>query len=280
MARTRGRKPSGDTDRQIPHVQVLERALSILETLAQAEKGYGLVEVANRTDLHPSTAYRLLATLVNHGFVSHDEETGHYRIGLKAFEVGSAFRLPHELRELGASVLRALMQLTGETANLAVLERGEVTYIQQVESPSLVGMHARTGRRVPAHCTGAGKVLLAGLTEEEIDHVIAEHGLTRLTPHTIVDRARLLRAVEEIRQQGYALDDEEIEEGVRCVAAPVFDEKKHLVAALSITGPVTRFNGERLPALIGAVRAAAAELSGKLGFRNGGGSEGAGARVS
>lgn len=267
MPRPRTRRP-GSTPRESPHVQVLDRALTLLETLSQEENGLGLVEAANRAQLHPSTTYRLLSTLVSHGFVTHDEETGRYRIGLKAFEVGSAFRLPSELRKLAPGLLRALMSLTGETANLAILERGEVTYIDQVESPGLLGMHAGIGRRVPAHCTGAGKAILSRLTEEEVDAIIAEHGLPAYTPHTITQRAALMEELAKVREQGYALDNEEIEVGVRCVAAPVLDDKGRPVAALSVTGPVTRFHDERLPTLANAIRAAAADLSAKLGYRS------------
>ncbi|MBX5465413.1 MAG: IclR family transcriptional regulator [Clostridia bacterium] len=266
MPRSRTRRP-GSSHRESPHVQVLDRALTLLETLAREENGLGLVEAANRAQLHPSTTYRLLSTLVSHGFVTHDDETGRYRIGLKAFEVGSSFRPPSELRKLAPGVLRALMSLTGETANLAILERGEATYIDQVESPSLLGMHARIGRRVPVHCTGAGKAILSHLSEEEVDAILAEHGLPAFTPNTITDRDRLMEELRRTRERGYALDNEEIELGVRCVAAPVLDQKGRPVAALSVTGPVTRFHDDRLPMLVNAIRAAAADLSSKLGYR-------------
>jgi len=249
------------------YVQAVDRALAILETLAESERPMGLVELSTRVGLHVSTVHRLLATMGKRRFVAQDPQTGRYRLGMRAFEVGSAAIQQVELREVARPHLRWLMEETQETANLAVLMDGEVVYIDQVESQNLVRMFTRVGRRVPAHCTGVGKILLAGLSDEEVLHILDERGLPRFTPHTIVDPQELLQELQRVRASGYALDNEEREVGVRCVAGPVRDHEGKVVAAVSISGPSSRITEDRLSRLIAAVRTATSRISTELGWR-------------
>lgn len=247
-------------------VQAVDRALAILETLAEAGRPMGLVELSTRVGLHASTVHRLLATLGKRKFVVQDPQTGRYRLGMRAFEVGSAAIQQVELREIARPFLRWLMEETQETANLAVLMDGEVVYIDQVESQNLVRMFTRVGRRVPAHCTGVGKILLAGLSDDEVMRVLDARGLPRFTPHTIVDLRELLKELQRVRASGYALDNEEREVGVRCVAGPVRDHEGRVVAAVSISGPSSRITEDRLPQLIAAVLTATSRISTELGW--------------
>jgi IclR family KDG regulon transcriptional repressor len=247
-------------------VQAVDRALAILEALAESDRTVGLVELAARVRLHPSTVHRLLSSLARRGFAVQDPESGRYRLGIRAFQVGTAAIQQVELRDVARPHLRWLMEATQETANLAVLMDGEVVYIDQVESRNLVRMFTRVGRRVPAHCTGVGKVLLAGLGDREALSLVAASGLPRFTPHTIVDSRHLLRVLRKVREMGFALDNEEREVGVRCVAAPVQDHEGRVVAAVSISGPSSRITDDRMPQLIAAVRTATAAISRDLGW--------------
>ncbi|MDR5695830.1 MAG: IclR family transcriptional regulator [Armatimonadota bacterium] len=247
-------------------VQAVDRALAILEALAESERPMGLVELSTRVGLHVSTVHRLLSTMSRRRFVTQDPESGRYRLGMRAFEVGSAAIQQVELREVARPYLRWLMEETQETANLAVLIDGEVVYIDQVESQNLVRMFTRVGRRVPAHCTGVGKILLAGLSDDEVQRILDERGLPRFTPHTIVDPRKLLHELERVRASGFALDNEEREVGVRCVAGPVRDHEGRVVAAVSISGPSSRITEDRIPHLIQAVRTATSRISMELGW--------------
>ncbi len=261
-------------------VQAVDRALAILEALADSDRPVGLVELSARVKLHASTVHRLLASLARRGFAAQDPETGRYRLGMRAFQVGSAALQQVELRDVARPHLRWLMEETQETANLAVLLDGEVVYIDQVESRNLVRMFTRVGRRVPAHCTGVGKILLAGLGDREVLSLLAATGLPRFTPHTIVDLHRLLRVLREVRATGVALDNEEREVGVRCVAAPVRDHEGKVAAAVSISGPSSRITDDRLPQLIAAVRAATDRISRDLGWQAGQPASGRRSRVA
>jgi IclR family acetate operon transcriptional repressor len=248
-------------------VQSLERSLDILEVLAQDGPHVAIVDLAHRTGLHVSTVHRLLSTLLGRGYVQQDAATNKYSLGLRALQLAAGASLFADFRSLAKPHLQDLMELTGETANLVVLAEDEAVYIEQVEGPRLVRMFTKIGRLVPLHCTGVGKVFLSAMTEQQVDRLITRKGLPAFTERTIIDPDALKAELERIRTQGFALDNEEQEEGVRCIAAPVYRGDWEIVAAISVSAPVTRLSEERALALAPKVREAGLALSEKLGLR-------------
>ncbi|HHV58124.1 MAG TPA: IclR family transcriptional regulator [Firmicutes bacterium] len=247
-------------------VQSVNRALAILEALQAAGEGLGVTEIGTRVGLHKSTVYRLLATLARHGYVEQDPATERYSLGLKLVELGTAVLERLELRDLARPYLKRLMEASQEVAHLVVLQDGEVVYIDKVECPGPVKMYSQLGRRAPAHATAVGKVLLAFLPKAQVDAILAR-GLPRLTPHTITDPERLRRELRLIRERGYALDNEENELGIRCVAGPIFNHTGQVVAAFSISGLALRLLPAKLEELGGLVRETSREISARLGYQ-------------
>jgi IclR family acetate operon transcriptional repressor len=240
-------------------VQSVARSLEILETLAGAQE-LGLVEIAARTDLRPSTAHRLLGTLVARGYAVRSA-TGRYRLGHKLAELaGAAGERTDRLRALARPYLAAVQRETGETANLSVLVVPDSVYIDQVDGNRAMRMLARIGAAVPAHASAAGKAMLAYAPPGSLHEPLAA-----LTENTITTLAALERALDGVRTRGYAVDDEEHEPGVGCVAAPVFDHRRGGLAALSVSAPIQRIRSGG-PARLGALLAEqAAALSSALG---------------
>jgi len=248
-------------------VQSLDRALAILEELSRHESGLGVTDIGSMLGLHKSTVHRLLHTLMMRGYVEKDVETEKYRLGLKVVELGQVRLENIEIRTEARPFLKELMELTNETVHLCILENGEVVYIDKVESSNPVRMYSRIGRRAPVHCTGVGKVILAFLKEDEVRRIVDEKGLPRKTDTTITELDQLLKHFELIREQGYAIDDEEHDSGIRCVAAPVRDFKGNVIASISVSGPTSRITRERLNDLAAKVTKTALNISKRLGYR-------------
>lgn len=228
-----------------------------------------LTDLAGRVGLKTTTVHRLLSTLIAHGFAEQDKTTARYYLGIKAFEIGNAALSGMDIRTIARPFLKQLVDRLNETANLAILDRGEVVYIDQVESTNIVivRMFARVGSRGPAHCTGSGKVLLSGLADEELLPLLERMNLARFTPRTLTDREDLLRELRRIRTEGYALDRGERDEGVNCVAAPVRNADRRVVAAVSISGPTARMGEEDMLArFVPQVKEAAEGISARLGY--------------
>ncbi len=260
----RGRISSRVPRGQDAQVRSLVRGLAVLEALASAPSA-SLSEVARRTRLPVSTTHRLLETLRRRGFVQ-PVEPGRYRVGLRAFEVGMGFLRAQQLPEAARPVMAELVAQVRETANLAVRDGAEAVYVLQVESEQMLRLFARPGARHPLYCTGVGKVLLAWEPEEEVRGWLGPGPLPRYTPRTLTDPEAVLREVRRVRARGYAVDREERETGVRCVAAPVRDVSGRVVAALSVSAPASRLPARRIPHVAAAVVAAARRISRRLGF--------------
>ncbi|BAS26885.1 IclR family transcriptional regulator [Limnochorda pilosa] len=241
-------------------VRALDRGLSILEALTD-QPGLTLSEIAERVRLPVSTAYRLLETLRSRRFVQPSDETGRYHVGVRAFEVGSAFLPRLRLNELALPVMKDLARDLGETVNLAVRDGSDAVYVAQAEGQQLLRMFTQIGARTPLHCTGVGKILLAWLSPEEVDGVMGPGPWTHYTPNTLTRRTELHRELDAIRDQGYAVDNEERELGVRCIAAPIRDRQGEVVAALSLSAPSSRLTADRVSTLAPEVLAAAERVS-------------------
>jgi len=245
-------------------VESADRVLRLLEAFAPHERDVSLAEIAERVALPKSSAHRLLATLVAHGFVERDPATRRYRLGIRLFELGSAAIHERGLHSSAHPVLEQLTQATGETCHLAVLSGLEAVYVNKVDGPASISMSSRVGGRAPFHATSIGKVLTAW-AGEELRSRLASLRLAAYTSHTITDPRALEAELARVRTQGYGLDLEEFEEGLRCVAAPVRDQSGSVVAALGVAGPRRRFEDDKLEGLAAQVCSAAAQLSRNLG---------------
>jgi DNA-binding IclR family transcriptional regulator len=247
-------------------VQSLERAFDLLEALALGGE-LGVTELANRTGLVPSTAHRLLHTLAKRGYVSQSSESGRYMLGYKVIEVASG--LEHRLERLRVVArphLEAVQRATGETVNLVVLDADRVVYVDQVEGSRQVRMFTTVGTSVPAHTTGAGKAIMAGAAPEAVQALYGgREPLQQLTDRTITTLEALEQDFRRIRRRGYAVDNEEHEEGVGCVAVAVFDHAGRPAAAISVSGPSARILGPKASELGALLGEHGAQVSDALG---------------
>ena len=248
-------------------VQSVDRALDLLEALAAADGEVSITALAARTSLHVSTVHRLLSTLLRRGYVRQNADTSRYYAGPKLATLAEGRSRFGEMRLRARPILRAITETTRETANLVVLDDAAAVYIDTVPSPQVVRLFTAIGNRVPLHATGAGKCILASLPQPKRDTLLARLELRPYTPHTIVDAAALRRALDEARERGFALDDEEYDEGVRCVAVPV-SGVADAVAAISVSAPSSRLARQRALELVPLLRRSASELAATLRERS------------
>lgn len=248
-------------------VKSVDRALHLLEIMAEENREVGLVELCKKTHINTTTLYRLLQTLKGRGFIAQNSYTGRYRLGPKLVELGHVVVEQIELRRIALPFLQELMEKTGKTANLAVLDEGEAIYIEKVESPVLLRMFHRIGKQAPPHATGVGKVLLAALPSGKVTEILKSKGLYKLTENTITSLEKLQKELEKIRENGFAIDNEEYEVGAKCIAGPIRDYTNVVVAAISISGSSARLLEERLSELAEVVKEIALKISREIGYR-------------
>ena len=246
-------------------VQSLTRGLTLLEKLAETEGGITLTEISHRVSLPPSTAHRLLNTLADMGFVYQAKDSGLWYVGLKTYRVGCAFVSNRDFVGESHAYLRKLMEASGETANLSILDGTYACFIAQVQCHEVMRMLVRLGSRIPAHASGSGKAMLSALPEDELAIVLRESHLVQLTTKTITDPDKLRQQFAAIRARGYSYDDEENAMGLRCVAAPIYDEFAEPLGAISLAGPIARLTDERILKLGPLVAHTAREITEKLG---------------
>src|SRR5437868_2059297 len=266
------RKPSDpgfraqpDQDPRDGGVQSVDRALQIMEALAEDDEGYRLTDLAIRIGLPPSTAHRLLTTLENRRFVQFDREESKWHIGAQSFVVGSTFTRRRNCAAQALPYLRKLRDQTRETANLAVVDDESIIVVSRIESREIMRSLTKVGGRVAMIASGLGKAVLATYSNEDVSAIIHHHGMPRLTEKSIVRPGDLFKELEKVRRQGYAIDDEEACMGLRCIAAVVYNDCAEPLAAISVSGMTSRLTDERLPMLGQTVRDVAAELTVALG---------------
>lgn len=246
-------------------VQSVDRALSILETLAEDDEGYRLSDLAIRTGLSASTVHRLLATLESRRFVQFDRAESKWHVGVRSFTVGASFARRRNFSTQAIPYLRKLRDLTRETANLAVVDDEFIIVLTRMESREIMRSLTQVGGRVPMVTSGVGKAVLATYSDEDVGAVIRHHGMPRLTERSIVRPSDLFKELEKIRKQGFALDDEEACMGLRCIAAVVYNDCAEPLAAISVSGMTSRLTDDRLPEIGQIVREVAGELTVALG---------------
>jgi IclR family acetate operon transcriptional repressor len=246
-------------------VQSVDRALQIIETLAEDDEGYRLSDLAVRTGLSTSTAHRLLTTLEKRRFVQFDPTCSKWHVGAQSFAVGATFTRRRNVVAQAVPYLRRLRDRTRETANLAVVDDEAIMVLTRVESREIMRSLTKVGGRVAMVASGVGKAVLATYSDAEVGAIIRHHGMPRLTEKSIVRPGDLFKDLAAIRRQGYAVDDEEACMGLRCIAAVVYNDCSEPLAAISVSGMTSRVSDDRLPDLGRAVREVAAELTAALG---------------
>ena len=224
-------------------VQTIERVSLILDMVGQNPQGMTIRDLSGGLGLPKGTIHRILSSLSYFGYIRQDPETKNYFLGLKLMELGALLGNQLDLRKVAEPILRDLVEKTEEAAHMVILDRNEIVYIDKIEARQTTGgldMSSRVGSRNPAHSCAVGKVLLSHLSEEALDGLIREKGLSPRTANTITDPRLLKEHLKVVRRQGYAIDEEENEQGIRCLGAPIFDGRGRPVAAISVSGPASR----------------------------------------
>jgi DNA-binding IclR family transcriptional regulator len=246
-------------------IQALERAAAILGAFTAEEPELRLSDLAERLGLHKATTHRFLVNLEHLGFVERAPRSGKYRLGWRLFELGGLVSQRLDLWDESLPFLEGLVRDTGETGHLAVLEGGQAVYIERVETRRALRLPSAVRRGYPAHATNLGKVLLAYAHPDVVAEIIGTRDLVMFTPNTITSVDQLRVELASIRERGYSVDNEEYDEGLRCIGAPVRDSSGRVVAAIGVGGPVTRVTPARIEELARVVIGAAHGLSMRLG---------------
>jgi len=261
--RPRGRPRNQARNATKSTIQSLDRALDVLEILSE-QGGMTLSRLASDMRQSPSTVYRVLTTLESRQIVEADRDQS-WHIGPAAFRLGSSFLRRTGLIERSRPFMRALMERTGETANLGVERGGQVLFVSQVETHETIRAFFAPGTQSQMHASGIGKALLAQFSERALAKYLRQTSLTRFTDKTLSNPDDLREELSKIRRRGYAYDNEERTPGMRCIAAPVLDQYGEAVAGISVSGPTTRMSGGTIQTTIEAVISVAREVSQSLG---------------
>ena len=251
---------------QTSTLRSVDRAIAVLKAFSEEEPELGVTELSRRLELSKSTVYRLLASLQQEGVVDQDPETEKYRLGIELVSLAGLVLKQIDARQVARPCLRSLAEASEETVNLTVLTGdGKVINIDGISSPRMVRNVGWIGREMLPHCISSGKALLAYLPQQQLEHILAK-GLPRFTEKTITDPSLLQKELKRVRQQGYAVAQEELEVGLSAVAAPIWNHEGKVVAAVSVSGPSFRLSSEKIPELAELTRRAANEISHQLGY--------------
>jgi DNA-binding IclR family transcriptional regulator len=255
------------SDKSRGGIQSLERAFAIVEAVAGRPAGINLVELSKAVGLHNSTAFHLVKTMVQLGYLAQMPESKRYRIGAKLFSLAAGALEENTFLALATPVLQSLSGATGETAHFAIRSGAEIVVIARTAGSGLLQLMDRTGSQRPAHATALGKVLVSALNDAQVRQFLGPEPLRRFTRKTIVEREALLREIAEVRKKGVAYDDGEYDADIRCVAVPVYDFAGRVAGAIGISGALWRLTQQTLQAKAQQVREAARVLSGQLGYQ-------------
>lgn len=221
------------------------KAVEVIEFIANSDTGAGVTEISRGLNYGVSSTYHILNTLKECNIIEQDNKTKKFKLGLKLWQIGMIAYEHNPISITMRPYLRKLKELTGETANLTILDNYQIVYIAQVESDKLVRMFTKTGATAPLHCTAAGKIFLAYKDENIRNFILDKIDLTKYTENTIVSKEELIKELDLIRERGYGFDNEEREIGVSCIGAPVFDLNNEVIACITISGPTSRFTEEK-----------------------------------
>jgi len=247
-------------------VQSVDRAFDILEALKDGE--IGLVDLSKKVGLNKSTVHRLLNTLIHRGYVSQNPENNRYKPTLKFLEIGSRVLSTLDIVDIAKPHIKRLSEKTNEVVHLVSIEKDEIVYIDKIESTNTIRMHSYIGKRIPIYCTAVGKAYMAHLDEYEFlklwNEIVGK--LIKFTENTILSKDSMLSEINTIKSNGFAIDNEENEEGVICVAAPIFNYDKSVKYAISISTPKMRIDEDKIKSFGRLVKETAKEISKDLGY--------------
>jgi IclR family KDG regulon transcriptional repressor len=241
-------------------------AVRLLKAFSEQQTEIGISDLARKLGVAKSTVHRLAVTLVADGMLEQNPDNGKYRLGISLFRLGSLVRRRMSVSNEARPLLRELREKVNETVHLAVLDGNEIMYVYNLESTQAIRMRSDVGVRKPAYCTAEGQAILAFQPPEVVEHVIGA-GLAARTPQTVTDAGKLKRVLEGVRQRGCAIEDEESELGMRCIAAPLRNDAGEVVAAVGLAGPVSRLSKKALATYVPHVIETAAAISARLGYR-------------
>jgi DNA-binding IclR family transcriptional regulator len=246
-------------------VKSVSRALDIITLVSMKKGGLGVTEIAKQIDINKSSVYRILSTLVQYGYIEQDGETGKYKLGYKFLEISSKLLESIDLRAEARPFLQELENETNEVIHLVVYDQGEVVYIEKLEGNETLRMHSKVGKRAPMHCTSVGKAILAYLPSSVVLDILERKGMPVHTDKTITEKEEFLKELSQVRQKGFALDLEENEYGITCIAVPIFDHLGKVIAAVSISGPTMRMTDDRMNTLKSIMVKTGKAVSARLG---------------
>jgi len=249
-------------------VQSVDRTLQILNLFSLEKPEWGVTEISRVLNIYKSNVHNILSTLSEKDYLKKNPQNDKYKLGIKFFELGSVVIKNLNLRKIAHPYLEELLKKFNETVHLGVLVEGEVLSIEQEESSQSLSPRIFIGKRAPLHCTGVGKAIMAYLSQEKLALIIKEKGLARYTKNTITDEKELEAELEKIRRQGYAVDNIEHEEGVRCVAAPIRDYSDEVIASMSVSGPAFRIDESNIPIIATKVKECCDCISEEMGYIN------------
>lgn len=247
-------------------VQSLDRAIDLIEAFHDGTEELGVAELALMLGLPRATVHRLLASLTHRGFLAHDERSGRYRLGLKLFELGSLVGNSLDVKSIAHPYMVELVKESGETSHLVILDGVDIVFVDKVETDNPFRMVSQIGGRLPARDSGSGKALLAQLDDDELTRRFADAVSVEQVGR--LDLTRLRAHLETVRRQGWAIDDQETQAGLRCVGTVIRDHTRHAVAGISISGPIVRIADERVPDLARLLCSKAGAISRALGYHN------------
>ncbi len=244
----------------------VERALTMLEAIAESE-GLSNAEISRKLKIPKSSASYILRTLEARGYVNRDPESGKYRVGLKILSLSRGALSGIDVREVALPIMRHLVEKTNLTCHLAILDGADAVYIEKVEPTGFLRVDTWVGRRMRVHATSVGKAMAAYIPQERLEKIIDSGGMEKRTPKTITTLQRLLKELEKVRHQGYAIDDEENNLGARCLGAPVFNQHGGIEASVGLSGTVLQVSPQTMPRIVEALKDAARHISMQLGYR-------------
>jgi len=244
-------------------VRAVERALDVLLCFTRETSELTMTQIAEQVGIHKSTVHRLLATLEGKRFVERDPLTGIYRPGIRLLQMAYLTLEHNDLRQVAAPFLRKLCEQYRENVNLSVLDDTDVVYLDVIESPQRVKLAATSGQRLPAFCTASGKAIFAFMPKENVQKIL-ERGMPNYTRHTIASPEALLENIRRARERGFAFSEQEFEDGINAVAAPILDSSNRPIASISVAGPSFRLTRERLNEIGPMVKATAGEIANEI----------------
>ncbi|MEH7247392.1 IclR family transcriptional regulator [Neobacillus niacini] len=245
----------------------MERALTILNKLSEYPDGLQIARLSEQVGLTKSTTHRLLATLSNMNYVTQDEETDKYKLGLQILFLSRNLLNNSNIVSTAKPFLQKLSQEVKETVHLCIEDQGEIVYIDKIESDRSIQMYSRIGSRAPMHSTAVGKILLSDKSQKDFEKLLSQMKFVRRTPTTITTKEEFVKEIEKVKVQGYALDNIENEGVIRCIASPIFDHKGKIIASFSISGPSNRVTMEYIEStLIDKVKEYTIDVSRNLGY--------------